>query len=81
MIEYIIDHEGAVLMADLWQALEEVYEATEQLAQYVAKEHRGDRFEFLNKLAHCSDYYTVANDVAICFYNLRQDLQKKYFII
>ncbi len=81
MSEYIIDHQGAELMENLILALEEVYEATEHLAQYVAKEHSRDRYRFLDKLAHCSDYYTVADDVAKCFYGLSQNLQREYFRI
>ena len=81
MREYFIDDHGADLLSTLDELLVEVMETTEELAQYVAKKHDRDRYGFLDKIAHCSDYYYLEEAISKCFGSLSENQQKTYFRI
>lgn len=67
------------MLRDLCDALGEEYEATQRLAQYVAKEYDRDRYSFLDQVAHCCDYYTYATSISQCFNNLSEEDQYRCF--
>lgn len=81
MKEYYFDNQGVELLNNFCGALEGVREATEQLAQYVYTEHNKDRYGFLHKVAHCCDYYELADLICKCFGSLSEEDQDIYFLV
>ncbi len=79
MTEYYFDSRGVELINGLYEALDEVREATEQLAQYVYEDHERDRYAFLHKVAHSRDYYNLADVICKCFDSLSESDQDLYF--
>ena len=79
--EFFFDKQGSELLADFCEALEEMKDATERLAQYVYSEHERDRYGFLHKVAHCRDYYYCVDEISKCFDSLSEGQQNKYFMV
>ncbi len=79
MTEYYFENQGVELLNNLYRALEGTREATEQLAQYVAEVHERDRYGFLYKVAHCRDYYDLADVISKCFDGLSEEHQDMFF--
>ena len=79
MAEYFFDKQGSALLSDLCEAIEDLKAVTEQIAQYVAEQHDRDRYAFLDRVAHCCDYYTSTEDINRCFDYLSEGQRYKYF--
>ena len=81
MIEYRFENRGENLLEDFSEALEKLYAATQALAQYTYEEHNRDRYSLLEKVAHCCDYYYLAEPISKCFHNLSEREQDHYFCV
>ncbi len=79
MKEYTFDKQGRELLESFHDTFDELGAVTEQLAQYVAFYYDRDRYAFLDKVAHCCDYYTSTDEISKCFDNMSESLKDMYF--
>ena len=73
------DKQGRDVLENFDGALEALKEATLEVAKYAYSKLDRDKYRLLNDIAHCGDYYYLAEPLFLCFRGLSEREQEKYF--
>ena len=79
MEENFFDQQGINVLENFNEALDALREASLEVAEYTYNKFDRDRYRLLDHVAHCGDYYYLAEPLFLCFRGLSEREQETYF--